>query len=811
MSNASVNTAYAGESGPNENNGGRTGVTIALVASALALPIVALSAFGVWGLFSWARIRRSVIFFFLAIYSVIILVLSPFINFFDLFISAWVVNAPKLFASKGEDIVGQVLTIFAQQAPLSIIIGTLIGLTYASWFWKFRRAAWEETRFRLAPWELWRKKKNIEDIKNDRNTPANGLTLGISEETGHKEIQTFEEASAHTFIIGASGSGKTTTMLMQARDVIKDGHGLIFTDLKGTPGMATALKEFADRYNRPFRHWSMQSIHEPYTGPSELGPAYYDPIYRGEASRRKNLLMAIKEWSEPYYEALAEEYLQKAFLVLIGNEKIRNAKGQKTNLSTLEQIAALLDPKVLLKEAEKLIHDPNYRVIVEEIGKMNDEKASRDELSAIGSLRVDMKNLTHNVVGPWLKKDPNQLNDINLKDVAHNGEVVLFSLDSSNYRKEAAVLGNLIIEDLKTVSSELRADPAGHPFHVFLDEFSAIGSDNIIQLVNKSRDANMPVTLTTQALGDLRKVDDAFLDQLLGIINCFIIHRTNTQEDAEVFAGLTGTVIRKKFRQSVEHSKGVMGLGKGSGAGAGFIEDVEEYRVTIPELQELPAGKMVYVAKAQNRIQKITVIPERTDLSKATSNNPKVMFVKPDLKKDSNPALSDSIVDDFVPIYPEPEEFVLAEKKAVKPPEEDIIQLRPADPARLEKIFNRPATEFIEEKKVPYNKHLMPPKVVVPETPTQPQPQNLNPPVFTLPARTNLPQRKPAVSSEQKPVLTKTPIQTQVQTQPTPVEPVEDKKAQTKPQPKILPKKETPKTTVKKVIQTDPNKDKFDF
>jgi type IV secretory pathway TraG/TraD family ATPase VirD4 len=283
MSNASVNTVYAGESGPNNDENLKTGMLIATIIVAVALPILSLSAVATWITFSWLSIRRSVIMAFLGIYTIGLLIASIFVNLIDLFITSWTVNVPALFTSGGEGILGQVLVIVGKQAPLSIFFGVLIGVLYASFFWSFRKAEWEEVTFKLTPWEWARKRKTINDIEENKNIPHNGVTLGISELTGKRIIQTDEEGSAHTAYFGASGSGKTTTMMMTCRDIIQREHGLVFVDLKGDPKVAKKLQEFAEKEGRVFRHWSMQSIHAEYTGPSELGPAYYDPIARGEA------------------------------------------------------------------------------------------------------------------------------------------------------------------------------------------------------------------------------------------------------------------------------------------------------------------------------------------------------------------------------------------------------------------------------------------------------------------------------------------------------------------------------------------------
>jgi type IV secretory pathway TraG/TraD family ATPase VirD4 len=586
VSGASVNTSIIGDNDSNDQqNKNTTGLVIA-VAIFIASPITALSAIITWFIFSWGRVKRSVIASFLGLYSLIAIFFIIPIS--TSFVNSWTVTFPKILSQEIEPGAG-IMTMLGQQVFLALPLGVIAGLAYASWRW-FTRAVWDETEFRITPWELFNKKKNIKDIQEDKNGPLNGTTLGITE-FGRKIVQTDKEASAHTLVVGASGSGKTTTLMSKARDSIRLGQGIVFIDLKGGNDVPLILSKFAERYDRKFTHWLMQSKTEKYNGPDILGPAYYDPLARGEATRRKDLLIASRNWSEEHYKIQASSYLQMLFSVLIGNPK--------KDTSTFSDVVSLLDPRQLQERAIPLGSNAAYHDIVAGIDALNDTKISKTKLDAIDGLKSQLEVILHSVAGPWLQVDKTEnKHNINLKEAAHNGEIIVFSLDSSNYQELSALVANLIIQDLKTVTSELRDDPTRKPFQVFIDEFSAIGSDNIIGLINKSRDANMPVTLSTQALGDLRKVDPTFLDQVLGIVNSFIIHRANTEDDAKVYAGLTGTEFRKKFRQSVEHSTNLFGLGRGSGTGTGTVEDVEEFRVMPNEIQELRMGEMVYVTKS---------------------------------------------------------------------------------------------------------------------------------------------------------------------------------------------------------------------
>lgn len=636
----SVNTNL-GDPNEDDRNGGNGAWLVPLVAF-LAAPLVALSAIATWFTFSYFRVRRSVLALGLLLYVLIAAIFAP--KIIGLFIASWTQTLPDIFRQE-IPVVGGIFLFILQQAPLSLPLGVGLGLLYSSYRW-LTRPVWEEYVFRATPWEIYLRRRNISDIKSDKNGPLNGTTLGITR-YGHKIVQTDNEARAHTLTVGASGTGKTTTLMSKARDAIRRGQGLIFVDLKGGQDVPEILSLFAKRYDRSFQHWLMQPRGQEYTGPAEGGPSFYDPLARGEATRRKDLLIASREWgaNAEYYKIQASDYLQVLFNVLI--------KNPNPNVSTLGDTVTLLNPNTLWERAIKggLGQDPEYAVLMQGIDEMKDTKLSKGKLDAIESLRSQLNTLLQSVAGTWLQTDPKHERDIDLFKAAHEGQIVVFSLDSSNYPELSALVANLIIQDLKTITSELRADPAQKPVQVFIDEFSAIGSDNIVGLVNKSRDAYMPVTLSTQALADLRKVDPAFMDQMLDIINCFIIHRANTEDSAEVYAGLSGKVRRKKFRQSVEHSSALFGLGRGRGSGSGTVEDVEEYRVMPTEVQELNMGEHIYISKSPQRIERVLVIPEddaMTSNIQRTAFNPTVADIK--LGKEATlvhtPALADGVVEE---------------------------------------------------------------------------------------------------------------------------------------------------------------------
>lgn len=695
---------------------GINGFPIALLIL-IASPITILSAIATYLTFAKGRIRMSTIFWFILVpYLVIMLFFWEYAV--ASYIASWVHTIPSMVAQT-LPIAEGLIQVFFQQALLSIPIGITAGLIYSLYRWH-TRPVWIETEFRMTPIEWFKKQKNMRDIAADKNTPYDGMTLGI-EEYGERVIQSYEESRAHTLVFGASGSGKTKVLLSRLRDSLKSGQGAVIIDLKGGTDVPDAVGELCERYDRKLQHWLFQDKATAYTGPALDGPAYYDPIGRGDATRRKDLVISSRtDWNE-YYKGEASFILQLIMSTIVANPN--------PNVATLSDVVRLLNPITLQQRAIPLGINPIYADLVQQIDSLNDEKMEPGRKSAIKSLESMLGVLLNSTAGSWLQKDPNGNNNIDLFRAAQEGEVVVFTLDSSNYSEQAALIANLIIQDLKTLSSELRRNPAPQPFQVLIDEFSAVGSDNVLGLVNKSRDANMPVTLTTQALADLRQNSSTLQDQLLGVVNSFIILRANKEEDAKELAGLGGTIIKKRFSESVKYKTGF--LSRGSAVGQGNIEDVEEYAVLPGDIQKLRAGEFYYINKNPTRIVKGRCILEDPSKVSYNNNEEKVNFIVREKQKEATTIeITDSsqieappvIVPLAVPRDPHNERPIINEPSSSSQPlitPSTGIESRPANRDRLRQIMNQDPDDFSprEGKKDSYEEKLLPPAMAKPLPP----------------------------------------------------------------------------------------------
>ena len=92
------------------------------------------------------------------------------------------------------------------------------------------------------------------------------------------------QLSAHGLILGASGAGKSTTLLTILTEQIRRGRPVVAIDMKGSPAFARELRGAAAAAGRPFAVWTLD------------GPAHWNPLAarqrhraEGQADRHRAL------------------------------------------------------------------------------------------------------------------------------------------------------------------------------------------------------------------------------------------------------------------------------------------------------------------------------------------------------------------------------------------------------------------------------------------------------------------------------------------------------------------------------------------
>ena len=241
-----------------------------------------------------------------------------------------------------------------------------------------------------------------------------------------------------------------------------------------------------------------------------------------------------------------------------------------------------------------------------------------DQLSAAAGLGTRLALLSESVAGPYLEPaggaDPetaaaeagaeSESGHIDLGEALEGGDVVLFSLNSSTYGKLAAQLGALAIQDLTSAAGR-RLDRGGGvpvPATIALDEFSALGADNVLSLLARGREAGVSVLLATQELADLERAGPGFRDQVLGITALKLAHRQEVDASAVAISRLAGT--ERVWRETRQ----LPSLRGGRLASRGTKHEVEEPVVHPNEIKRLSTGQLVLLSNVPTpRVARTTV------------------------------------------------------------------------------------------------------------------------------------------------------------------------------------------------------------
>jgi conjugal transfer pilus assembly protein TraD len=407
------------------------------------------------------------------------------------------------------------------------------------------------------------------------------LTLG-SDPGGRAVALSDRQLAAHALIVGASGAGKSTTMLSILGAQIRRGRPVIAIDMKGSPGFAAQLQQAAAAAGRRVRIFTPD------------GPGHWNPLAHGNATALKDKLIATERFSEPHYQRAAERYVQTALTILHATDRT------PPSAARLDQVVALMEPRRLAASLRG-VPEPLAERVLDYLSGL-----TADQVSAARGLGTRLALLSESCAGPYLVPGGPAAHAIDLRAGLEGGDVILFSLNSSVYGKLAAQLGALAIQDLVSASGYRLSgtESSRVPATVAIDEFSALGDDHVLALLARARESGISVLTATQEMADLQRAAPGFRDQVLGIVGLKIAHRQDVPESAEMIAKMAGT---QWVWEETQHVRGLLNPGNGPRASR---RQVERFLVHPNEIKTLPVGHAVALTKLPtSEVRRVRVAP----------------------------------------------------------------------------------------------------------------------------------------------------------------------------------------------------------
>jgi hypothetical protein len=415
--------------------------------------------------------------------------------------------------------------------------------------------------------------------RSGRFVKGGRYALGLDSQGGVVWLPLGTRGGRHTLLIGATGTGKTTTMLWALLRHLDAGFGAIVIDAKGDRGLLARCRGEALARERAFYRFSLD-------GPSNQ----WNPLACGSTGERADKLIAAEEWTEPHYKRLYQRYLLAVFTAL-------DAQATEPDLST---VVGLLNPDKLTLLSRQIESEQTAQRLLDYLGEL-----TPDERRDLGGLRNRLAILAESEHGTLLAAAEDPADEIDLLLAVAQQAVVVFSLNSSRYPESAKLLAAALFQDLKRAAGVLETEPGlRHPAAVVIDEFGAFGQDHVLGLFQRARSAGLSLLLATQELADLRRIDPGFQDQVLGNVETIVAHRQNVPDSAELVAAIAGT--RETWLHTFQTDDRPAGARHGR-SGLGTKRRGHEFIVAPDTIKQLRTGEAIVISKQPHSARRAAV------------------------------------------------------------------------------------------------------------------------------------------------------------------------------------------------------------
>lgn len=383
--------------------------------------------------------------------------------------------------------------------------------------------------------------------------------------TSNKKIVATNDNARHLFVCGTTGAGKTVLLGNYIENAVAKEYPTLIIDGKGDTGKGSLL----DIVFKFAKHQKVYVIN--LTSPETS--AKYNPFKNGNSTIYKDMLVNLTTWSEEHYKANTERYVQRLIWVL-EKQSIPISFHVLVEYMAEDKLTKLSTDGVKKKLFTKEEHSHTLQII-SLCGKIAQDAAAR------------FVTMCESEIGTIFAED-----GIDIYEAMEEKAIILFILNPLLYPELSPLIGRLILTDAKKAVSKLYMTPKDRTFFIF-DEVNSYASPIFIDLINKSRSANVTCIAATQSLADLEyQAGEAFKQQVIENCNNYIVMRQNSAKSAEEWASILGTKKSMEMTYQVgKRQEQTVTTGMGS------VKQVREFRYHPDEIKMLQTGEAIYMSK----------------------------------------------------------------------------------------------------------------------------------------------------------------------------------------------------------------------
>jgi len=396
--------------------------------------------------------------------------------------------------------------------------------------------------------------------KGDR---PEGEAVFIGTSSGRKNVFIPSNAK-HVFICGTTGSGKTVALANFLASGAGYNYPMLIIDGKGDTDSGSLLE--MTKMLCPYRKLYVINLNEPAASDK------YNPFKNTNTDVIKDMLINMTNWSEEHYKRNTERYI-----------------GRLCRLMAMQGIAISLDSLTQylpINNFIKLSRDISERKLISKEEHLEDVDLAKTSGKIAESAAARFATIKDSDLGQIFHES-----GIDIYTALQESAIILFVLNPLLYPEMSPLIGNLIIIDSKKAVSHFYREKKKRIFYI-MDEINTYASGSLLDLVNKSRSANVTCILATQSLSDLDHVSGEFKEQVIENCNNYIVLRQNSSVNAEHWGNVIGT------RQTMQATYQISGeSGEVKSTNLGTLRKTREYIYHPDDIKLLGTGQAIFVSR----------------------------------------------------------------------------------------------------------------------------------------------------------------------------------------------------------------------
>lgn len=403
----------------------------------------------------------------------------------------------------------------------------------------------------------------IKSKGGNRKKKPGDVKLCEDKETGEEIIIPYSDRFLHTLILGPTGSGKTSQVIipMINQDMQNENAGITVLEPKG---------DLADKVMALSKHYDRECF---YFNPIDPDCPSFNPLYGDESDVTENLVTTFKMLtadSSQYFQGINEQFLRNAI------RAIKRVHGNKATMNDLFSVAFntqnygsdLLRKLGQLEEVSEETKKENNEVVSWFTSEYYNQRSKMYEQTS--GIRSQIAKINSNKYLKRVLNPPDGGSDVNFDKILEEGGVLAISTAQGALRDLSRYLGYFIILNYQSsVFKRPGNEDTRRPHFLYIDEFQTYSNTGFTDMLTQGRSYRVSSNLATQnrALIGMGAGKDgkSFTQMVSTNARNVIIFPGCAAEDAEYYSREFGEKMTKELQKSISRPRfQIFGGGWGS-------------------------------------------------------------------------------------------------------------------------------------------------------------------------------------------------------------------------------------------------------